>query len=620
MAGKISDLHVNIGAKTDDFKKGVKDVAQEGEKLGYSFKNVGKAVIGAFAASSVISFGKECSQLAQVAEGVEYAFKRIGDESMLEGLRKATKGTVSDLELMKAAVQAKNFGIPLQQLGSLLEFAHQRAKDTGQSVDYLVNSIVMGIGRKSPLILDNLGISAVQLKEKLGAVGTENANVGDIAKAVGQIASDAMAKIGTSAETSAEKTARVAAQWTNVKTELGKVINSFINELTPAMTTFLSRFTTFVKGVDKTASDMAEGQFSKIKDQIIELGKATDKTFDVKKSEAIKITGNQLSFLQKVAQQYAEEVKKIESVNFLFRDRKQLNLYKLSLSEVNKEINLLKKLRGDEIDKLLNQGISEATTPPIIDDTTELLGLLEAAKKKVEDLEKAITKAPSETIAGKLTKDLLTAQAELENLQKKIKIQAFGTPAASGLKPIEPIKATGVSTPDWKADQMAGMQEWANGYKSATDQVIEANEQVEVSMSGFATSFAEGLGGVLAGTQSIGDAFTNAMTGFMSQLGQQMIAVGFAKTVLDKLLLTPGGGVVAIAAGTALVALAGAARATMASGVKGGGGASRSASSGSYSGTGQKEMTVQIEGVVKGSEIYWSQKNYNNRLNSTISR
>ncbi len=127
--------------------KAGKDVANFSNTLS-SLRN---QIIGAFAVGSIVNFAKEASQMAQVAEGVEMAFKRMNGEQYMEGLQKATKGTVSNLELMKAAVQARNFGIPLENLASLLEFAHQRAKDTGQSVDYLVNSIVVGIGRKSPL-------------------------------------------------------------------------------------------------------------------------------------------------------------------------------------------------------------------------------------------------------------------------------------------------------------------------------------------------------------------------------------------------------------------------------------------------------------------------------------
>src|SRR5690606_14702252 len=93
-----------------------------------------------------------------------------------------------ELNLMKRAVQGSNFDISLQSLPKLLEFAAVRAQQTGQSVDYLVDSIVTGIGRKSPLILDNLGISASQLREEMNGVSLASASVGEVAEAVGRIA------------------------------------------------------------------------------------------------------------------------------------------------------------------------------------------------------------------------------------------------------------------------------------------------------------------------------------------------------------------------------------------------------------------------------------------------
>ena len=56
-----------------------------------------------------------------------------------------------------------------------------------KSVDFLVNSIVTGIGRKSVLILDNLGLSAVDVNEKFKESGPPSLGIhllmGDTAKA-----------------------------------------------------------------------------------------------------------------------------------------------------------------------------------------------------------------------------------------------------------------------------------------------------------------------------------------------------------------------------------------------------------------------------------------------------
>jgi hypothetical protein len=104
---------------------------------------------------------KQGVELAKQGEGIRMAFERLGRGDILQGLREATHGTMTDLELMKAAVQFNDFKLPLEELGTMLAFAQQKAKDTGQSVDYMASSIVTGLGRKSVMILDNLGLGCI---------------------------------------------------------------------------------------------------------------------------------------------------------------------------------------------------------------------------------------------------------------------------------------------------------------------------------------------------------------------------------------------------------------------------------------------------------------------------
>lgn len=83
----------------------------------------------------------------------------------LDSLRQATGNMVDDLTLMQQAVKFENFGLPVQQLGKFLEFAQFRAATTGESIDYLVNSIVIGLGRKSIKVLDNLSLNVAEFQE-----------------------------------------------------------------------------------------------------------------------------------------------------------------------------------------------------------------------------------------------------------------------------------------------------------------------------------------------------------------------------------------------------------------------------------------------------------------------
>lgn len=158
---------------------------------------------------------KQGIELAKQGEGIRVAFERLGRGDILDGLREATHGTVTDLELMKAAVKFNDFKLPVEELGTMLAFAQQKAKDTGQSVDYMVDSIVTGLGRKSLMILDNLGLSANEIKEKMKETG-------DMTKAVGQIIREQMAKAGDYVETAADRAAQANVSLQNKMEELGR--------------------------------------------------------------------------------------------------------------------------------------------------------------------------------------------------------------------------------------------------------------------------------------------------------------------------------------------------------------------------------------------------------------
>lgn len=70
--------------------------------------------------SKVRDLTTESVNLAQAAEGIEAAFERINKPGLLDELKKATHGTVSELELMKQAVKFKDFNLPVEQLGLYL--------------------------------------------------------------------------------------------------------------------------------------------------------------------------------------------------------------------------------------------------------------------------------------------------------------------------------------------------------------------------------------------------------------------------------------------------------------------------------------------------------------------
>src|SRR5687767_1351033 len=219
------------GKQGADGLKQVSDAARQANSATQSLSNqfgnllgAVRAVVTAGVAREVVSIALSMARLAGNTEGVERAFKRAFPNSIatLTKLRDATKGTITDFELMQRTLQATNLGVSLQQLPELFEFAAARAQQTGESVDYLVDSIVRGIGRKSPLILDNLGISAIRLKEKFNGAALASQSVADVTKAVGEIAQEELQKMGGFAVTAATQVDQLTVAWEKLRTTAAK--------------------------------------------------------------------------------------------------------------------------------------------------------------------------------------------------------------------------------------------------------------------------------------------------------------------------------------------------------------------------------------------------------------
>jgi len=105
----------------------------------------------------------ELSKIGAAADRAAEAFeRRLGGDATaaLEKLRIASQGTISDMGLMESATKAQMLGVAddAETLAGLLEVASRRGRDLGMGTAAAFSDIVTGIGRLSPMLLDNLGI------------------------------------------------------------------------------------------------------------------------------------------------------------------------------------------------------------------------------------------------------------------------------------------------------------------------------------------------------------------------------------------------------------------------------------------------------------------------------
>jgi hypothetical protein len=172
--------------------------------------------------SASIEWLKSATEMAAKAEGVSNAFNKIADVSTLQELREATRGTINDFELMKAAVKGNDFRIPLEDMATLLKFVQVQANRTGDDFQKLAEQIVLGIGRESKQRIDDFGISAKELTEKMESYGNRVAQTDRFRIAVLDIVKQRLADNGEQALTSADAAQQAAVKWENAQLKIGK--------------------------------------------------------------------------------------------------------------------------------------------------------------------------------------------------------------------------------------------------------------------------------------------------------------------------------------------------------------------------------------------------------------
>lgn len=586
----------------------------------------------AFSVQQVASFALEISKLAGEAEGVSAAFERLPNSTrLMEELKQATGGTVGELGLMKRAVQAANFDISLKALPRLLEFATLRAQQTGQSVDYLVDSIVTGIGRKSKLILDNLGISAVQLNEALGGASTAAASIGEVADAVGKIAEDNLKNMAGFSENAATKTQQLAAEWENFKIQLGQGSNQvgLMEEGIEDLTLLLKNLSTFL------SSDGANALWEYLR--------------------LVSFVPRQTLNAANAALEYANNLNSlntaVENFNEQFGNRPFAGITE-DTEEFNAALKDLEEKAEKDGKKILILRDELGKTVAVIKPFTQTVVSLTAQEDlHTETLESLLEK--QKELNDQFAQTDANDKAKLINIGQQIQAVNKQIAALEALKKIESpdfskigftvpefgdanftesdfqdqsidisIKPEDIESLNAGIDAILGLTYAYDGLIFKIDEVKEKEEEfvnfagaVSSSISGIAMAF----GAAISGSADFGDALLSTFGGVLVQLGEMLITTGLGVEAF-KLSLESLNGAVAIAAGVALVALGSAMAGSIKSLGKNPKGGSTSSRSGlafgdfnpaKFTGSSSvQDSNPKLIAVLKGQDIWIALENY----------
>lgn len=217
-------------------------------------------------AAGFLALGNRGAALVPLGESFDNLTASVGlsSQALLIDLRKAANGTVSDFDLIRRANLAlvgssgefgKQFG---QKLPAVLAAARAAAKATGQDVDFLFQSLVAGIKRASPRLIDNTGI-VLKLSEANETLAKElGKSVEQLTLEEKQIAvlnatvtagNALIESLGDSTESNAEKMARSNAIITNTFDSLAIAVQPAFATVLDIVNRVLSAFQSLVLGL-----------------------------------------------------------------------------------------------------------------------------------------------------------------------------------------------------------------------------------------------------------------------------------------------------------------------------------------------------------------------------------
>lgn len=238
------DIFVNIKGRVDSALSGLKQIKMGASDLSKGFgalTDAGSVAAGMLARDLVqglISATNEAFYLGTQVRTLEKSFLRLVEVSgagtvSLEELRKATRGTVSDIDLLKAANTAMMLGLPTEELDELMESAMILGHAMGIDTTKAIESLSIGLGRQSRLVLDNLGIvfqaeTAYEWYAK--QLGVTTNELTELQKREGwqlyamKEIRDKASELGDVVDETTVKQERWGASWKNLTTRLGEFL------------------------------------------------------------------------------------------------------------------------------------------------------------------------------------------------------------------------------------------------------------------------------------------------------------------------------------------------------------------------------------------------------------
>lgn len=257
---QIPTAAARASAAMQRYAAGTNDAAKASENARGGFLGLGRAamaVSAAYGAAAAAAQAFDLGRQTAMLQDSKTVFESMGHS--IQDFRDATKGMISDQKLVQRFGLASSMGISANEFKTLAMAADAAAKKTGQSQEYMFDSIMVGTARSSRLILDNLGIMvdwdhahqvfAKSVGKSTKALSSQEKQQAEINHVMGK-ADNMIQEMRSVGATASDVFDQWDAAITNISTTLGSVFLPAIRNVVPQVQ-FLAREMEKIFGDDK---------------------------------------------------------------------------------------------------------------------------------------------------------------------------------------------------------------------------------------------------------------------------------------------------------------------------------------------------------------------------------
>ena len=281
MGKRIASLYADISADTTKLKKGLDETKTQLQKTGDGIKNFAGGLTKAFGFAvaelailkKAFEFGKEQAMVEFTIKKFDRLSESIGTTSdvLLNDLKGATRGLVSDMELMESATNFMTLGLVKTHDEAV------RLTSVAGQLGMNMNQLVLTLTNQTTMRFDALGVAVDGFDEKVAALKATGMSANDaFNEAFLQQAEEQIEKVGSIADSSAASFLRMEASVKNLTDELKQRMVPVLADAADGLYWILN----YTKEVDKAFSQHKDNtvkiaaSYKDYKDEILRAAEA----------------------------------------------------------------------------------------------------------------------------------------------------------------------------------------------------------------------------------------------------------------------------------------------------------------------------------------------------------